>query len=340
MEKILIIQTAFIGDAILTLPMIQKLKEKFPESLIDIIAIPSTEQIFAASPFVNEVVVLEKRTRHKSISSLLKFASELKLKNYNRLYSPHRSLRSAIIVMQLGIKETFGFDNSSLKHVYKHLIKYDYNKHEVQRNLDLIDINYENDWNILPELKINGKQKKNVDDFFVNYSAESKFFAVAIGSAWNTKRYPIEYFEKIINYLEKKNFIILLIGGEGDKNLCDKMSENFGENVISAAGKFSLLESIEILKRADILLSNDSAPTHLGMCADIPVLTLYCSTVQNFGFYPYNPKSEYLSYDNLSCKPCGIHGFDECPLHTFDCGYKLKPELVISKIEEMINVKN
>jgi heptosyltransferase-2 len=73
------------------------------------------------------------------------------------------------------------------------------------------------------------------------------------------------------------------------------------------------------------------------MCADIPVLMLYCSTVPDFGFYPYNKKSYFLSFDELFCKPCGIHGYIKCPLNTFDCGYKLKPEIVISKMKEMIN---
>ena len=84
MEKILIIQTAFIGDAILTLPMIQKLKFVLPESEIDILAIPSTSEIFSASPYVDNTLIIDKRGKHRSIFSLLKFINELKKNNYNR----------------------------------------------------------------------------------------------------------------------------------------------------------------------------------------------------------------------------------------------------------------
>ena len=77
--------------------------------------------------------------------------------------------------------------------------------------------------------------------------------------------------------------------------------------------------SIALLKHSKILISNDSAPTHLGVCADIPVLTLYCSTVPDFGFYPYNNRSRWLSYADLTCKPCGIHGYEACPLKHFQC---------------------
>ena len=73
------------------------------------------------------------------------------------------------------------------------------------------------------------------------------------------------------------------------------------------------------------------------MIADIPTLTIYCSTIPQFGFYPYNKKSDYLSFNELNCKPCGIHGHDKCPINTFDCGYKLMPEMVIEKIAKLLD---
>src|SRR5690606_20661101 len=95
-EKILIIQTAFIGDAILTLPLIQKLKEMYPESLIDVISTPATGQIFSSSPYVNEVIILDKKGEHKSIFSVIKFARKIKERGYSKLYSPHRSFRTSL----------------------------------------------------------------------------------------------------------------------------------------------------------------------------------------------------------------------------------------------------
>jgi heptosyltransferase-2 len=341
MEKILVIQTAFIGDAILTLPMIQKLKKMIPGSEIDVISNPVTSEIFSASPYVNKVTCLDKKGEHKSFFSLIKFAKEIRSRNYMRIYSPHRSFRTAFIVMQSAVRETYGFTNSSFRHVYKHLIDYRYDHHEVQRNLDLAGFDYSSeDWHILPELEIPGNVKENVRDFFANYNINNHVAVVAPGSVWNTKVYPAEYFKKIIGYLVDNYGKVLLIGGESDISLCTNLASGFKQNVMSVAGKFTLLETIELLKNSKILISNDSAPTHFGICVDIPVLTLYCSTTANFGFYPYNEKSGYLSYDDLFCKPCGIHGHSKCPVNTFDCGYNLKPETVISKIEEILNVKN
>ncbi len=334
MEKILVIQTAFIGDAVLTLPMIEKLKEMEDRSIIDVVSIPSTSEIFISSPFVNEVLLLEKRGKHKSLMGLKSFCNEIKRRNYNRIYSPHRSIRTAIIVLFSGVRETYGFSNSSLKYVYKNIIEYNSSVHEVQRNFDLIGYKYsEDNWKILPKIRVSESAKLKVNDYFETNKITNGFIAVSPGSVWATKRYPIEYFIEVISSLVKEGKQVLLIGGDNDKEITLKIKENFNENVFDSAGLFSLVESIELIKHASLLITNDSAPTHLGMCADVKVLTLYCSTVPEFGFYPYNKLSGYLSADDLYCKPCGIHGFDECPIKTFDCGKKLIPEIIIKKIK-------
>jgi lipopolysaccharide heptosyltransferase II len=335
--NILVVQTAFLGDAILTLPMIQKLKEKHPDSNIDVLAIPSTRQIFLSSPSVNEVIVIDKKNKHKGIKALNNFIKELRNKSYSKIISPHRSFRSAYIAMRLGVKDTYGFDNSSLKYAYKNVIKYKQTVHEVQRNLELIGENIEgNNWKILPEVVINKTKKEKVADILSLNKIESEFIAVAPGSVWETKRYPKKYFSEVVKILVKKNETVVLIGSENDKLLCDEIAHSLYDKVINLAGKFTVAETIHLLKSAKLLITNDSAPTHMGMCADISVLTIYCSTVPGFGFYPYNNKSHYLSFDKLNCKPCGIHGYRECPVKSFDCGFNLLPEEIIIEVENIL----
>ncbi len=338
MEKFLIIQTAFVGDAILTLPMLQKLKEMNPGCKIDVVAIPETADIFKHSPVVNDVLLFDKHGKQKSALQVYKFAKLIRQNNYARIYAPHRSTRTSLIVMLSGVRDTFGFNANSLSHIYRYLAKYEKARHEVERNLNLIQFETNNDnWKILPLLNIPDEVHNKIDKFFSEFKGYSNFAAIAPGSVWNTKIYPTEYFEEIIRYLLKIFDAVFLIGGANDKQICEELERKAGNRVKSVAGNFMLIESIAFLKKMKLLISNDSAPAHLGMCADIPVLMLYCSTVPDFGFYPYNKYSYFLSFNDLFCKPCGIHGFQKCPLGTFDCGYKLKPEMVILKIKEMIN---
>jgi heptosyltransferase-2 len=336
-KKILVIQTAFPGDAVLTLPFIQELKKQNPDHSIDVLCIPLTSEIFEASPSINSVILLDKKGKQKSFFSFLKFVKELKSKNYEIVYSPHRSLRSALIVLSLSAKESYGFENSDLKFAYKSTVEYDPAAHEVKRNLEFLDNDFTKDkWRILPKISILQESKKKVSDY-LGEKKLNNFISIAPGSVWETKKYPTNYFKQVIEHFVKNGYQIVLVGGAEDRTLCENLKDDKEETVNIAAGDFSFVETIELLKSSVLLICNDSAPTHLGMCADIPVLTIYCSTVPGFGFYPYNGGSDFISFDELNCKPCGIHGFNSCPINNFYCAELLDPKMVIEKAEKLLS---
>lgn len=338
MEKILLIQTAFIGDAVLTLPMLKYLKERYPCSVIDVITTPAAREIFAASPFTDKVTAYDKRGKDKSLIRLFSLAKNIRQQGYSRIYSPHRSFRSSLIVALSGVKETFGFSNASFSTVYKNIVRYNKAHHEVQRNLELAGMGGNDpEWKIRPELVIEQGIVDKISGYMSDFSGR-KIAAIAPGSVWATKKFPKDRFIEIINFLIANSFLILLIGGEADASYCSDIASGFRGQVVSTAGRFSIIETVEILKHCTILISNDSAPTHFGMCAGIPVLTIYCSTIPGFGFYPYSAESNFVSYDELSCKPCGIHGRQECPIKTFECAHKLNNSTIFNKISSMIGV--
>lgn len=337
MKKILFIQTAFPGDAILTLPALEKLKEIYPQSFLCVLCIPGTKDIFEAADYIDEVIIFDKRGEQKSLLSTLRFANKIKQMNFDIIYSAHRSLRTSLLVLLSEVKESYGFSNASLKYVYKNVVQYELSKHEVQRNLDLIGYKYDDSsWRIKPFIKFNDEVVNKVDNFIEDVDKKN-LIAIAPGSIWATKRYPKEKWQEIINYFSKKNYTVILIGGKDDMNLCNELEINSSGNVINSAGMFTIPESIELLSNCKLLISNDSAPTHMGTCAGIKVLTIYCSTIPQFGFYPYIEGSRFISYDDLSCKPCGIHGHNYCPLDHFNCANKLSANEIIKIAEEMIS---
>lgn len=334
MKKILIIQTAFPGDAILTLPLIQKLSIIEKKSKIDVLCIPQTKIFFENSEYVNKVLVYDKREKDKKILSFLKLMKTIKNEKYDKVVSPHRSLRSTLISYFSKSKETISFDKSAFSFLYKIRIKYDLNKHEVQRNLSLIGVN-EQDWsNNLPQISINKTTQEKIQKILDENSLK-KYIVIAPGSVWETKKYPLEYFSKIIDYLLLNNYQIALIGSKQDGNNVNLLL-NKNKNVITFMGELNFIESIEIMKYSQMIICNDSAPTHMSMVANIPTITIYCSTIPEFGFYPYNGKSQTISIP-LSCKPCGIHGHKKCPKEHFNCAKLLKPEIVIEKINNLLN---
>ncbi len=339
--KILVIQTAFPGDAILTLPLIQELRKRNQSAQIDVLCIPSTAILFNSSSSVNNVIEFDKRRIDSGIRGLYKLIKKLRSIKYDVVYSPHRSARSSIISFLSFPKQSYSFDKTTFSFFYKNLVKYKKDWHEVRRNLSLLnDFSDDNNWKILPQLEVNDSDKKKVDDFLNSFSINhSKIIAVAPGSVWATKRYPAEYYLSLTEKLTELNFTVVLVGGKEDFNLSEKII-NGNSKIFNFCGRLNFIQSIYLLTKSVLLISNDSAPTHLGMCADIPVLTIYCSTVPDFGFYPYNKSSRYISYDKLECKPCGIHGFNKCPEKHFQCGYKLLPETVLREAISMLEERH
>lgn len=336
MRKALVIQTAFLGDAILTLPMIQFFKSKNPSYEINVVCIPATKEVFEKSPFVNKVFVLDKHGKERNIYSLLNLAQKIKKEKIDLIISPHRSARSSLLTFLIRASDSVTFDKSTLSFLYKRRVKYNLSEHEVLRNLHLVDFSNSN-WKIFPLIDYSIEEKSRVDNFLsIHFDESNAHCAVAPGSVWETKKVPQSLVEEIIGKLRERSVTIFLIGGKEDKLLCENIAVKFDEKVISFAGELNVAETTYLLSKCNLLITNDSAPTHIGMAAQIPVFTIYCSTVPEFGFFPYSLNSRTFGVENLKCKPCGIHGHDKCPIGTFECGYKLNVQEIIDKVEELI----
>lgn len=323
--RILTIQTAFPGDAILTLPALQKIKELNPNSKIDVVAINSTKNIFEASAVVDKVFLLDKRGKHKSLISLFNFSKQLKQNQYSKVYSFHRSFRSALLVKFIGA-ESYGYSTASCAFLYTHKIQYQSDAHEVKRNLNIAtEGEFNGNWKIAPIMQSN-------DELNFSFGEGKSIIALAPGSVWETKKLPLSKFKVITQKLIKLGYYILVIGGIDDKEICDEIASISHEKCKSIAGEYSITETTEILKQCLALICNDSAPTHMAMAAGIAAITVYCSTIPKFGFYPYLYNSQIVSIENLDCKPCGIHGHVKCPKNNFRCGQEISTDEVINKI--------
>jgi len=337
--KILVIQTAFPGDAVLTLPLIQEIRKKYSFSKVDVLCIPSTSILFKSSQDVGKVIEYDKKKEHKGFLSLIKLISSLRLEKYDKIYSPHRSARSALITYFSSPRESYSFNKSAMAFLYKKLVQYREDWHEVRRNLSLLNDSYQGEkWKIFPKIKIEDNQKRKVDEKLQQINSQ-KIIAIAPGSVWETKKYPSNYFKIIAKDLVTYNYSVILIGGKEDSELGENIKDEVSQ-IYNLCGEFDFVQSIYLLTQVELLISNDSAPTHLGMCAAIPVLTIYCSTVPSFGFSPYNDKSDYISYDELDCKPCGIHGYHKCPKEHFKCALNLAPDITLDKALSMLKQRH
>lgn len=335
-QKILVIQTSFLGDSILTLPFLQLLKKENPGAVIHVLSTPQSAEIFGASPVVDKVIQLDKKGKHNSILKTIEFAKTLAGEQYTKLYSLHRSFRTSTIVYFSKVAETYGYDTASASFVYKHKVKYRKDYHEVRRLLAFLEHEIdEHSWRVIPEIDSANKQAAEKEAYIRSLFKDKKIIAVAPGSVWETKIYPGEHYSEIVRYFSERDYSVILLGGKNERELCERIAKN--TEALNLCGVFSLIDVHRILQKCVLLICNDSALAHLGVSANIPVEMIYCSTVPEFGFYPYHDKGDFISLDGLTCKPCGIHGRHACPKKHFNCGYLLQPEAVIKKAEKLLH---
>ncbi len=339
-ESVLIVQTAFIGDVILTLPLIQVLHREMPEARIDVVAIPVAAAALENHPAIHRVIVYDKRGTDAGIGGVLRLGSEVKKERYAAALVPHRSIRSAVITWLGGMRVRVGFSTSAGRALWTKTVEYRRDRHEIDRNLSLLaGLGISSVERVLPDVYPSADDRRRVDTLLrdlerADGGGESHLIAVAPGSVWNTKRWPEENFVKLVRLLRDAGRTIALVGGPADGPLCTRVRERAGEKrVINAAGSLTLLQSAELIRRARVLVSNDSAPMHLGVAVRTPVVAIFGATVPEFGFAPAGEFDQVLETPGLSCRPCSIHGGDTCPVKTFDCMVRITPSMVGDAIQ-------
>jgi heptosyltransferase-2 len=335
-KNILVVQTAFIGDAILTLPLIQVLKTNYIQSAVDVVVVPRTAEIFAGHPAISNIIIYDKRGRDKGLLGLMRLRDRLEDKKYDLVIVPHRSIRSALLSWMLRPAMSIGFDTSAGRWLFKSLVRYDPSIHEIERNLSLLaPLKIPSDAKELPRLypSIQDVQKveSSLNDFGLAQS--SKIIAVAPGTVWNTKRWPADRFAALCKRLAAANYAVVLIGSKEDEKLCEEViGLSHVKDILNMAGKLSLLQSAEMIRRSKVLISNDSAPLHLAVAVGTPVAAIFGATVPEFGFAPRGMNDIVIEIKGLKCRPCAIHGGKKCPIKTFECMLSISPEYVFDKV--------
>jgi heptosyltransferase II len=340
LKKILVIQTAFIGDAILALPLIQILKQQYPQASIDVVVVPRTADIFAHHPAISSIIQYDKRGIDRGILGVWRLAKKLRKEKYDLAVVPHRSFRSALVTWILNPTISIGFDRSACRWFFKNIVPYDHTAHEIERNLALLNpLKLPNVPSQLPKLFPSKTDIQKIDIIMKDYNLDryKNIIAVAPGTLWNTKRWPSERFASVCRQLVSNQCAIVLLGGKEDEELCQAVKQAVqDDSLFNLAGRLSLLQSAELIRRCSVLLSNDSAPMHLAVAMETPVVAIFGATVPEFGFSPRGPSDVVIETKGLKCRPCSIHGGNACPIKTFTCMLSISPEVVVNRLKIII----
>jgi heptosyltransferase-2 len=337
MQKICVIQTAFIGDVVLSTAMLESLHAKYPIAKIDIVVRKGNEALFANHPFINEVIVWNKQSqKYKNWFLVLK---QLRANKYDALINVQRYAATGLWTALSKAKMTIGFDKNPLSFLFSHKVKHlamQPGLHEIQKNHALIltiDAAIEL---VKPRL-----HPLHTDFEKIKHLQSEPYICIAPASVWFTKQFPIEQWIHFLNQLPFDGKVYI-IGGPGDKALGDqiiagiKSNATLFDNVINVTGQFHFLTSAALQKGAVLNYVNDSAPMHFASAVNAPVVAIYCSTSPDFGYGPLSDNSFIVqTQEKLACKPCGIHGKKACPLSHFNCGFTIQMQQLYAPLVQV-----
>ena len=315
-NKILIIQTAFIGDAILATALIEKLKAFYATSKIDILVRKGNESILETNPNINEILIWNKKPN--KYKSLLKTIIEIRKRKYDIVINVQRFMSSGVITTFSNAPIKSGFKKNPLSFFLQNKAPHALDgTHEIERNQKLIEFLTDNKPS-LPKLYLTEQIQYKVKQYQIG-----SYICIAPASVWFTKQYPEEKWIEFVKHINS-NITVYLLGSAADEDLCNRIVDIGGANVVNLCGELSLLESAALMKGAVMNYVNDSAPLHLCSSVGAPVVAIFCSTIPQFGFGPLGNNGKIVeTTKELPCRPCGLHGKKVCPFSHFDCAHTI-----------------
>lgn len=313
MKKVLIIQTAFLGDVILATPIIESIYTNYPNCRIDFMLKKGNEELVKNHPLLTKVYVLDKQ---KKVTSILENIRSIRKEKYDFIINLQRYASSGLIAGFSGGKHIIGFKKNPLSFLFHEQFEHLVGKgeHEVDRNLSLINT-------ICDRMIRRPKLYPSSEDLSIVSQFENiPFICLAPASVWKTKQAPLKKWIELIKQI-KSEISIFLVGAASDFELCEEIKQKCGrEDVVNLCGKLKLMETAALFSRAKHVYVNDSGPLHIASAMNTPVSAFFCSTIPEFGFGPLSDQSEIIEVKNLACRPCGLHGHKSCPKGHFDCG--------------------
>ncbi|HRK07787.1 MAG TPA: glycosyltransferase family 9 protein [Pseudobdellovibrionaceae bacterium] len=350
----LTVQTAFLGDALLSIPLLRALRADAP---LHLVVRKGLAEFFRNAELADEVFEVEKG----SAASYSALARTLSAYRYRQIFAVHESFRTAHFVRSLKADEKIGFRKwwSPLFWDQAHVRPKSWP--EALRALSLLQARPEwrerlLHWRQMSEgteggVGANGEFVTVPDWAHMQVSklmgrARASRAVIAPGSVWATKRWTEDGFVEVARALREQNFVeeIVWSGSRDEAELCTRLAERVGGR--SLAGELNIWQTAELMAESKLVISNDSGAQHLACTSDTPVVSIFGPTVLEFGYRPWSNRARVVQESGssspakvggrMSCRPCGTHGARQCPIGTHACMKNVEAQMVIEAVRSVL----
>ena len=336
----LVAQTGFLGDVVLTTPLLTTLQRVLSPEFFAVLTTPQAKPLLEQHSAVHRVLVDAKHTEGRGLAGLWRMAQRLRQEHFTLAVGAHKSLRTAFLLALAGIPQRIGFRQSPGWVLYHRTAIRDTQRHEVERILCLMRA-----FGLEPEqcerrpwIEYGNRAKEQAYALLdeVGIANKDPLFIVCPGSVWPTKRWTIEGFAALVRCLERDYGRVLICGGPGDTAVAQAVDEQSAKQGVNLVGRADLSMFMALVDRAQVVISNDSAPMHVAVARGVPVVAIFCATTPSLGYGPYSERAVVVEKKDLFCRPCSRHGGPTCPRGTADCMRMITVDEVLTGVEQML----
>lgn len=314
----MISRTDRIGDVLLSTPAIKALRKSFPDSHIAVMVRPYARDIVLGNPYVDEVIVYDKYGAQRSFYKTVKFALNLRKRNFDLAVILHPTNRAHWIAFLAGIKRRVGYDRKTgflLTDRIEHK-KQEGRKHELEYTLDVI-----RSMGVEPEdrdlfMPVRKDSEMYVDEFLANHgvSGQDRLVALHPGASCPSKLWPVERFTRIADELIKEFKIkIVVIAGPDDIDIAQELIRKMNCPYIDATGKTTVSQLASLLRRCCLFISNDSGPVHIACALEVPVIAIFGRNQPGLSPRRWGPtgKDSAVLHKEVGCQICLAHNCEK-----------------------------
>lgn len=336
-RRTIIVQTAFLGDLLLSIPLMKHARRLWPTERLSLLARRGLGNFFVETGLVDDVIEIQKGDR----ASYRTAASSAR--GVTRIISPHGSLRTAFWIRGLGAGERVGFQSPWTRWAYTRTVRRRIDLPDALRQLQLIagfDDQIESslaEYQTTSALEVDGRVRPvptwasmslaSLYDSWLGRREElrqkldlesQRPVLIFPGSVWATKRWGAKSYGELARLLIAEGRSVIVMGGPGEEAIAEEVAA-MAPGSRNLAGKTSLIESALLLRWACVMVGNDSASVHLAATAETPTVAIFGPTIPEFGFRPWQDRAWIVQQQGLACRPCGPHGHHVCPRRTHEC---------------------
>jgi len=335
---VLVPQTSFLGDVVLTTPLVTALRRRLRPRRLSVMVRPESRALMDGHPDVDDVLVDDKYGRDRGLAGLVRAAARLRNERFDLAVCPHRSLRTALLLAAARIPRRVGFESSRGAWLFHERVPRPLARHDVERNLALLA-----PWggpdDEAPALHVSVSDEAARTAAVLCPAAAGPLVGIAPGSVWRTKRWTEDGFAAVLRELVRDGARCVILGAPGDAAIAEAIVAAAGVPVTNLAGRTDMATLVGVIDRLDLLIGNDSAPMHVAAARDVPVVAVFCATTPAQGYGPWGARSVVVESD-LACRPCGRHGGQSCPRGTEDCRHLVRPDRVMVAVRERLEARS